>query len=99
MLPPLSCLLSPPVAACCLLLLLLLLLWRCVGLTPLRRDGFCFCTLLVTMNPFLRPTAMPDMMFCSVGSDDDTAVLSSPGLASLLRPCPLLFGQETDRIP
>jgi hypothetical protein len=79
-------------------LLLLLLLGRCVGLTPLRRDGFCFCTLLVTMNPFLRPTAMPDMMSCSVGSDDDTAVLSSLAWP-FFRPCPLHFEQETDRIP
>lgn len=41
---------------------------RAAVLTPLRVDAFCFWTRLVTMNPFLRPTAMPDMVAGGVGA-------------------------------
>lgn len=48
---------------CCVLFSLVCArLFVSLVLTPLVEDGFFVCTRLVTMKPFLSPTAIPDMV-------------------------------------
>ena len=41
----------------------------CCGLTPFLRETLTACFLLVTMWPFFRPTAIPDMTTTEKGGE------------------------------